>query len=72
MKINGQEISKEFMAKALQCDTPEELTALAKKEGIEITAKQAEEYLAKMEDIDLDSAQLKQVAGGGAVWILGL
>jgi len=25
-----------------------------------------------MEDIDLDSAQLKQVAGGGAEWILGL
>ena len=56
--------TKEFMAKALQCDTPEDLTALAKKEGIEITAKQAEEYLAKMEDIELSSDQMKAVAGG--------
>ena len=64
MKFKGQEISKEFMAKALQCDTPEDLTALAKKEGIEITAKQAEEYLAKMEDIELSSDQMKAVAGG--------
>ncbi len=72
MKVNGQEISREVLAKALQCDTPEELVALAKKEGFEITTKQAEAYLAEMEDIDLDSAQLKQVAGGGAEWILGL
>ncbi len=64
MKINGQEISKDFMAKALQCDKPEDLMALAKKEGIEITAKQAEEYLAKMEDIELSSDQMKEVAGG--------
>ena len=64
MKINGQEISKEVVEKAMQCDTPEELTALAKKEGIEITAKQAEEYLAKMEDIELSSDQMKAVAGG--------
>jgi hypothetical protein len=72
MKVNGQEISKEVLAKALLCDTPEELMALAKKEGFEITTEQAEAYLAEMEDIDLDSAQLKQVAGGGAEWILGL
>lgn len=72
MKINGQEISREVLAKALQCDTPEELVALAKENGFEITTKQAEAYLVEMEDIDLDSAQLKQVAGGGAEWILGL
>ena len=72
MKVNGQEISRKVVAKAMQCDTPEELMALAKEHGFEITTEQAEAYLAEMEDIDLDSAQLKQVAGGGAEWILGL
>ena len=72
MKFKGQEIPREVVEKAMQCDTPEELVALAKEQGFEITTEQAEAYLAEMEDIDLDSAQLKQVAGGGAEWILGL
>jgi predicted ribosomally synthesized peptide with nif11-like leader len=64
MKINGQEISREVVGKALQCDTPEELMALAKEHGFEITTEQAKAYLAEMEDIDLDSEQMKKVAGG--------
>ena len=67
MKINGKEISKELMAKAMQCDTPEELVKVAKDEGFELTAEQAEAYLSEMEEIDLSSEQMKQVAGGGYV-----
>ena len=46
------------------CDTPEELVKLAKENGVELTVKEAEAYLSEIEDIDLDSAQLKEVAGG--------
>ena len=55
MKFKGQEISQEVVEKAMQCDTPEELVALAKEHGFEITTKQAEAYLAELEDFDLDS-----------------
>ena len=35
MEINGKEITREMVEKAMQCDTPEELVALAKEDGIE-------------------------------------
>ena len=50
---------------------PEELVELAKENGIELTVKKAEAYLVEMEDIDLDSQQLRMVAGGdipGTKW----
>ena len=34
MKIDGNEISKEALAKAMLCDTPEELVKLAKEKQI--------------------------------------
>ena len=64
MKFKGQEIPREVVEKAMQCDTPEELVALAKEHGFEITTEQAKAYLAEMEDIDLDSEQMKKVSGG--------
>ncbi len=64
MKFKGQEIPREVVEKAMQCDTPEELVALAKEHGFEITTKQAEAYLVDLEDFDLDSEQMKKVAGG--------
>ena len=45
MEINGKEISKELMDKAAKCETVEELLALARENGIELTAEQAEEDL---------------------------
>ena len=62
--INGKEITKELLVKAMQCDTPEELMKLAKEHDFEITKEQAEAYLSELEDIDLDSDQLKKAAGG--------
>ena len=64
MKVNEKELSKEFLAKAIQCETPEELVKLAKEAGIELTPEEAETYLDELDDIDLDSKQLKMVAGG--------
>ncbi len=64
MKLNGNEISKETLAKAMLCDTPEALVALAKESGVELTKEEAAAYLSEMEDIDLDSSQMRKVAGG--------
>ena len=58
MPINKNEITKEMIEKAMQCKTVDELIALAKTEGCEITNEEAEE---------LDGVKLKNVAGGGKV-----
>ena len=42
MPINKNEITKEMLGKALQCETVEDLLALAKAEGIELTKEEAE------------------------------
>ena len=39
MPINKNEITKEMIEKAMQCKTADELIALAKAEGIELTKK---------------------------------
>ena len=70
MKFKGQEIPREVVEKAMQCDTPEELVALAKEQGFEITMKQAEAYLVDLEDFDLDSEQMKKVSGGMLIDVL--
>ena len=64
MPINKNELTKEMIAKAMQCETAEELIALAEVEGIELTKEEAEAYLAELDDFELDDAMLKNVAGG--------
>ncbi len=64
MPINKNEITKEMLEKAMQCNTVEELIALAKAEGIDLTKEEAEAYLAEMDDVELDDTALQQVAGG--------
>ena len=64
MSINKNELTKEMLAKAMQCETADELIALAKTGGYELTKEEAEAYMAEMEDVELDSDALKQVAGG--------
>ena len=65
MPINKNEITKETIGKAIQCETADELIALADSEGIELTKEEAEAYLAELEDFELDSDVLQKVAGGG-------
>ena len=64
MPINKNELTKEMIAKAMQCETAEDLIALAKAEGVELTKEEAEAYLAELEDFELDEGMLKNVAGG--------
>ena len=68
MPINKNELTKEQIAKALSCETAEELMALAKAEGMELTKEEAETYMAEMEDIELDEKTLAKVAGGMDYW----
>ena len=65
MPINKRELTKEQIMKAIECKTAEELIALAKAEGIEVTKAEAEAYLAELTDVELDDKVLKKVAGGG-------
>ena len=62
MPINKNEITKETIGKAIQCETADELIALADSEGIELTKEEAEAYLAELEDFELDSDVLQKVA----------
>ena len=64
MSINKNELTKEQIAKAMSCETAEELMELAKTIGVELTKEEAEAYMVEMEDVELDSDALKQVAGG--------
>ncbi|MBO7048021.1 MAG: Nif11-like leader peptide family RiPP precursor [Spirochaetia bacterium] len=65
MPIDKKKLTKEMLKKASQCKTAEELIALAKAEGFEITKAEAEAYLTELENIELDKAELENVAGGG-------
>ena len=65
MPINKNELTKEMIMKAMQCETAEELIALAKAEGINLTKEEAEAYFAELEDVELDKDILQNVAGGG-------
>ena len=65
MSDNEIVVTKEQIEKAMACKTAEELMAMAKAEGIELTKEEAGAYMAEMEDVELDSDTLKQVAGGG-------
>ena len=64
MPINKNELTKEMIAKAMQCKTADELIELAKGNGIDITREEAEEYLAELAEVDLSDKELKNVSGG--------
>ena len=64
MPVNKNEITKEMIAKALQGKSAEELIALAKSEGFELTKDEAEAYMAELADVELDGREMKNVAGG--------
>ena len=64
MAVNRKEITSEQIMKAAQCKTADELMALAKAEGVDITKEEAEAYLAELADVELDNNALGKVAGG--------
>ena len=65
MSINRKEITKEMLAKAVQCRNADELIALAKTRGMEMTREEADAYMAELADFELDADTLQNVAGGG-------
>ena len=66
MPIDKSKITKEMLAKAAQCETAEQLIALAKASGTELTKAEAEAYLDELQNIELDINALDKVAGGGS------
>ena len=64
MPINKNEITKEMIEKAMQCKTADELLALAKAEGYDLTKEQAQAFLDEFADRELDDEMLCKVAGG--------
>ena len=70
MLINKNELTQEMIMKAMQCKDADELIALAKAEGKEITKEDAEACLDKMGDFELDENVLENVAGGVACAIV--
>ena len=48
-KINRNELTKEMIEKAMQCKTADELMALAKAEGYDMTKDEAEAYMAEFQ-----------------------
>ena len=65
MPINKDELTKELVEKAVQCKDVNALITLAKAEGIDLTQEEAEAYMSEIDDLELDSTQLRSVAGGG-------
>ena len=65
--INVNELSKEQLLKAMACETAEELIALAKTAGVELTKEEAEAYMSELSDFELDDETMKAVAGGAKV-----
>ena len=63
-KLDLNSFTKEQIAMASKCKTPEELIELAKKGNIELTKEQAEAYLAELANYELDEAELEKIAGG--------
>ena len=64
MPIDKSKITKEMLEKAAKCETAEQLIALAKKEGFDITKAEAEAYLTELDNMELDADALDNVAGG--------
>ena len=67
MPIDMKKITKEMIEKAEQCKTSDDLIALAKASGVTLTKEEAEAYLAELDNIELDSADLDKVAAGKRV-----
>ena len=66
MPIDKTKLTKEMLEKAAMCNSTDELIALAKRAGIEITRAEAEAYLDELQNYELKDGELKHVAGGKA------
>ena len=67
MAINKKELTHEQIRKATRCKSADELMALAKAEGFDISMEEADAYMAELDDIELDEQVLRNVAGGTCI-----
>jgi hypothetical protein len=71
MPIDKSKLTKEMIDRAAMCQTADELIALAKTSGIDITKAEAEAYLDELDNMELDTDTLAHVAGGKGCPTLG-
>jgi hypothetical protein len=64
MENKKPELTKEQLVKAMNCKTADELMALAKSEGYDLTKEHAQAFLDEFADRELDDAVLNKIAGG--------
>ena len=64
VKIEKNKLTREMIEKAMKCRIADELMKLAEAEGYEMTADEAEAYIAELADFELDDDMLKKAAGG--------
>ena len=57
-------ITQEQMKKAMGCKSVDELLALARAEGLNLTAEEAAKYFASLTDKNVDLNELEAVNGG--------
>lgn len=63
----NKSITKEFLKKAREAKTPEELMELAKTEKIELSQEDAKVYFEKLSNLDeLSDDELDNIAGGAS------
>ena len=60
-KLNLNSLTKEQIALASKCQTPEKLIELAKEAGIELTKEEAQAYLDELENMELDKETLDKL-----------
>ena len=63
-QLKREELTKDMVKQALKCKNTDELLALAKGQGYEMTREEAEAYMAEINDFQLDDEAMKAVAGG--------
>ena len=63
MNINGVEITDEMLKKANECKNTDELIALAKEYGVELTQEQADAFMDEATDTELSAEALDQISG---------
>ncbi len=59
MPIDKSKVTKDMIERAKQCKTAEELVALAKSEGIDITKEEADAYLIELGIFSLVATRLQ-------------
>ena len=63
-EINKNELTREQIEKAMGYKNADELMALAKAEGYELTRDEAEAFLAELSDVELGDEVMEKAAGG--------